>query len=251
MAASQQPCATPQPTHSSLPPSSEESEPETTTPPPHPYTPRERFHLRPLSRYTLATLLSTTCGFTLGVSQGGRGSALRFRAENSHRMPTSQRGWFLYHKHKNWVVMRDAIREGFRMGFRVLPWTVGFFVLEEAVDQTRAPVRVDAVMFGEGDAEAGPGEVEGKRGEEWRREVEGRQDFLSTMVAGVGTAGGFSLWNRLPIPTAARMAKFGLGAGLGFGLAQDAIHLLQGQRLAYVDGLKQLLGMPQRRTHKG
>ena len=77
--------------------------------------------------------------------------------------------------------MRDSIREGFRMMFRVVPWGVGFFVLEEAVDQVRAPVWVD----------------DGGGGEGWVREVEGRQDFLSTVVAGVGTAGGFSLWSRL------------------------------------------------------
>ena len=47
------------------------------------------------------------------------------------------------------------------MGPKVAFWGGGFFVVEEAVDRLR-----------------------------------GRNDFLSTLVAGLGVAGGFSLWSK-------------------------------------------------------
>lgn len=137
-------------------------------------------------------------------------ASLRFRAENSHRLPTSQRGWYLYHKTKNYYVARDALREGFRMGARLGVWVGAFMLIEEAVDQLR-----------------------------WLH-----RDFLSTTVAGLSVAGAFSLWNRLPVVTAVRMTRLGLAAGLGYGFAQDAVQLLHGQRLGYVDFL---LGRSRRR----
>ena len=47
--------------------------------------------------------------------------------------------------------------------------------------------------------------------------------------------------DRFPMVTAARTAKMGLLAGLGFGLAQDALSLAKGKRLGYVD---YVLGRP-------
>lgn len=48
--------------------------------------------------------------------------------------------------------------------------------------------------------------------------------------------------DKVPLPTAARMTKFGLIGGLTFGLMQDGLRLLQGHNLAYVDLVKQKLG---------
>ena len=69
-----------------------------------------------------------------------------------------------------------------------------------------------------------------------------RKDFWSTTVAGLAVAGAFSAWNQVPMITAAKMARMGLKAGVGFGLLQDALHLLRGQRLAYVDSMKKAFG---------
>jgi hypothetical protein len=41
--------------------------------------------------------------------------------------------------------------------------------------------------------------------------------------------------DRFPFYTAARTIKLGLLTGLAFGLAQDALGLARGRRLAYVD----------------
>ena len=99
------------------------------------------------------------------------------------------------------------------MGF----WVGSFFAVEEAIDRAR-----------------------------------GRVDFLSTVVAGLSVAGGFSAWSenrsfslalkhwlttsdRFPLITAARTAKIGLLSGLAFGLTQDALGLTKGRRPFYID----------------
>ncbi|MCJ1376227.1 hypothetical protein MMC20_007468 [Loxospora ochrophaea] len=92
-------------------------------------------------------------------------------------------------------------REGLKMGAKMGFWAGTFFTVEEAVDLVRG----------------------------------GSQDFLSSVVAGLSVAGGFSAWNRLPLLTAARTAKMGLVSGLAFGLAQDALSVAKGQRLGYFD----------------
>lgn len=58
-------------------------------------------------------------------------------------------------------MMLGGVKEGFKMGGKVSIWVGGFFTVEEAVDRLRG----------------------------------GRRDFFSTVVAGLGMAGGFSLWS--------------------------------------------------------
>ena len=89
-------------------------------------------------------------------------AGLRFRAENSHRFPTSATGWYLYHKSKNYHKMLGGLKEGFRMGGKVAFWGGSFFAFEELIDSAR-----------------------------------GTKDFASTVVAGLSVAGGFSLWSKL------------------------------------------------------
>jgi hypothetical protein len=109
-------------------------------------------------------VLSTTAflvGSSLGASLGGHQAGLIFRAENAHRAPTSQKGWYFYHKSKNYRVMWGGIKGGVKMGAKTAGWVVAFTVCEDAVDRLRA--RVDAV---------------------------------SSVVAGLAGAGAFSLWSR-------------------------------------------------------
>lgn len=101
-------------------------------------------------------------GASLGISLGSQMAGLRFRAENAHRLPTSPTGWYLYHKSKNYHMMLGAIKEGLKMGSKVGLWVGGFFAVEEAIDRARG----------------------------------GNPDFLSTVVAGLSAAGGFSAWSK-------------------------------------------------------
>ena len=87
-------------------------------------------------------------------------AGMRFRAEHCHNFPTTPAGWYLYHKSKNYHVMLGGIREGVKMGAKIGFWAGAFFVVEEAVDRRRRT-----------------------------------KDFLSTVVAGLAIAGGFSAWS--------------------------------------------------------
>lgn len=108
-------------------------------------------------RFPAATAGAFLTGAALGVSHGGKTSGMRFRAENSHRFPKTSTGWYLYHKSKNYHMMLGGIKEGLKMGSKISFWAGSFFIVEEAVD-------------------------------EWR----GTKDFLSTVVAGMTIAAGFS-----------------------------------------------------------
>ena len=111
-------------------------------------------------RFPAASTVAFLTGLSLGISHGGKTAGLRFRAENSHRFPTTSTGWYLYHKSKNYHMMLGGIKEGFKMGSKVAFWGGGFFVVEEAIDRLR-----------------------------------GTKDFLSTLIAGLSISGGFSAWS--------------------------------------------------------
>ena len=150
-------------------------------------------------------------------------TGLQFRAENSHRFPSSSKGWYLYHKSKNYNSMVGGIKEGLKLGSRVAIWAGLFFYFEEIVDQMRA-----------------------------------QRDALSTVVAGLTVAGIFSvkskssrffdpvmhhksdslLLGRFPLKTAARTTRIGLYSGLAFGLFEDILSLSRGRRLAYVETIR-------------
>ena len=108
-------------------------------------------------RLPVATFGAFVVGAGLGVSLGGKTAGMRFRAENAHRFPTTPTGWYLYHKSKNYNIMLGGIKEAFKVGPKIGFWAGSFFLAEEAVDR-------------------------------WR----GKKDFLSTVVAGMTIAAGFS-----------------------------------------------------------
>ncbi|KAI9728386.1 MAG: hypothetical protein M1828_003786 [Chrysothrix sp. TS-e1954] len=176
-----------------------------------------RLGLPPRRRLALATGAAFTGGAFLGTIQGVRVAGLRFRAENSHRLPRSEAGWLLYHKAKRKYVFKASMKEARSLGFRVAPCVALFYFFEEAMDERRSK-RV------------------GHMGENTH------QDFLSSTFAGLGVAGAFGLWNRLTLPLIAKMAKYGMIGGVSYGLIQDALHLSHGRELAYVESIRQVLG---------
>lgn len=120
----------------------------------------ERLSIPQNIRITSGVFLAVLAGLSLGSSHGGKMAGMRFRAENSHRFPKSQAGWFLYHKSKNYHVMLGGLKEGFKMGVKVGIWAGGFLGIESFVDEKR-----------------------------------GSKDFLSSAVAGLSTATAFSVWS--------------------------------------------------------
>jgi hypothetical protein len=174
-------------------------------------------------RLPLLVAVGGTAGGLLGLIHGANETGLRFRAENAHRLPTTQTGWYLYHKSKNYVAMLGGIKEGVRMAGRQAFWIGVFVGSEEGVDRARGAVS----RIWSGMRENDHGEVEGAS-----------KDFVSTVFAGLGTAGLFSAWHRFPIPTAARLAKTGAKVGLAFGVLQDLTSMMRGRKLGYVDFVK-------------
>ncbi|KAG9232941.1 hypothetical protein BJ875DRAFT_362642, partial [Amylocarpus encephaloides] len=147
-----------------------------------------------------ASSAALLAGIGMGLLHGSQTAGLRFRAENAHRLPDSPTGWYLYHKTKNYHMALGGVREGIKMGAKVGFWTASFFSIEEMFDRYR-----------------------------------GKKDCVNTVIASLSVAGGFSLWNRFPLTTAARTAKSALIVGLAYGLAQDALGAAKGRRPAYVD----------------
>ncbi|CAD0098324.1 unnamed protein product [Aureobasidium mustum] len=233
--------------------------PDSTRPPPN-----DRLSIPFNWRLPLTTVLASFAGFGLGLTHGGQLSGLRFRAENAHRLPTSQVGWYLYHKSKNYHIMLGGIKEGFRMGARLSFWTAIFFVFEEAVDRFRGAVVRNLVgfkerrreerqrrLFGDDVYETPAEQALGLEHLHNERGVWVQRDFMSTVVAAMGTAGGFSAWNRFPVQTAARTATMGLKFGLVFGLMQDALSVARGRRVGYVEFVRrQLFGAREESQNK-
>lgn len=124
------------------------------------------------------------------------------------------------------------------MGLYIGFWTALFFAMEEAVDTLRGDV-IDGVRGRGRWVDVGPRSL--LEEDEMERRGNGQADAGSTVLAALGTTGLFSLWSRLPLPTAARTAKTAFKFGLGYGLAQDALSILRGRRVDYAEWIRGLL----------
>ncbi|CRG90199.1 hypothetical protein PISL3812_07242 [Talaromyces islandicus] len=153
--------------------------------------------------YTVVSAFSV--GFGVGSSHGSKKAAFQFRAENAHRFPTTSTGWFQYHKTKNYKSIVGGVFEGVRLGTRLGVGAMAFTLFEETVDYARHD----------------------------------RRDFISTVIAGLSFSGIYSALARHDIYTAARTTKLGLKLSLAYGLTQDALEAMKGNRPAY---LQYLLG---------
>ena len=114
------------------------------------------------SRLRLSFGVSFLTGFGLGAVHGGKMAGLRFRAENAHRLPDTTAGWYLYHKSKNYQATYGGVKEGIRMGLKIGSLVAAYVLAEEALDAYRE-----------------------------------EKDFLSSLIAGMGTAGAYGIWSML------------------------------------------------------
>ncbi|KAL4775599.1 hypothetical protein BDW60DRAFT_124014 [Aspergillus nidulans var. acristatus] len=152
-------------------------------------------------RLPLTALSAFSAGLAIGATHGSKKAAYRFRAENAHRFPTTPTGWFQYHKTKNYISIVGGVKEGMKMGFKLGTGALAFCLFEETVDYARHDQR----------------------------------DFISTVTAGLSFSGIYSLLARHDVYTAARTTKLGLKLSLMYGLMQDALETLKGNRPAYID----------------
>ena len=173
----------------------------------------ERLSIPLLLRAPLLLATSFTAGFSLGAVHGGSIAAYRYRAENAHRLPTTQTGWYLYQKSKNYHSIIGGVTEGVKLGGILCAWATIFMCCEEAVDNLRGR------LFAKGDDDF----------------AYGQRDSASTVVAAMSTAGIYSWKQGLDKFTAARAAKTALKYSFLYGIVQDMAASLRGNRPAYVD----------------
>ncbi|RAR02600.1 hypothetical protein DDE82_005688 [Stemphylium lycopersici] len=203
------------PDSQSIPPSN--SDPIAAPPPPkQPLSTAPRLGMPFDRRLLLTTTLSFLSGFTLGSLNAGHMASLRFRAENAHRLPISNPGWYLYHKSKNYYKWRYGIVDGLKKGTYIAAWSSVFFVVEESLDVFRGTWRAGRTM----EEMEGVDELDLRRVD---RGVDGSRDCVSSALAGMVTGGLWSAWHQFPVSTAARTIRLGLVVGLGFGLGQDGL----------------------------
>lgn len=149
---------------------------------------------------SISPVLPTTAfsvGLVSGLLTSGKRAGLVFMAENAHRLPDTVQGWYFYSKTKNYKVLLGAAKGGLKQGLRLGVWTTGFCLAERVAELGRAAVQ--------GERESG-----GMVGH-----------WLDGALAGVGTAGVATLWNRLPRAVAFRVFQLGLLAGGGTGAIRD------------------------------
>ncbi|KAJ7507526.1 hypothetical protein B0H11DRAFT_1684880, partial [Mycena galericulata] len=91
---------------------------------------RASYTLKIPSRLYTVPLGAVLLGAAIGVKRGARLAGLRFLAENAHRAPTTQKGWYYYHKTKNYRVVLGALRGAGRDGLYLGTVTTGWVVLE-------------------------------------------------------------------------------------------------------------------------
>jgi hypothetical protein len=161
-------------------------------------------------------LASFACGFTLGSSHGAQKGAYRYRAENAHRLPTTQTGWFLYQKSKNYHAMLAGVKEGTKFGSICMGWATLFMVTEEMVDLSRAR------LLARGDDDV----------------ATGQRDAGSTVVAGLSLAGIYSWKKGLDHFAAVRTARTALKFSVMYGLVQDLAATLRGNPPGYISWLR-------------
>ncbi len=90
------------------------------------------------SPHTLWSIKLSITSFYIGLVVGGYRSSLsrakQFTVENFHLLPTSKRGWYMYHRYKNYSVIKSFIQNGIKSGLRLSSWTLlycvadGFFI---------------------------------------------------------------------------------------------------------------------------
>ncbi|KAJ7228888.1 hypothetical protein GGX14DRAFT_346062 [Mycena pura] len=96
-------------------------------------TDQDAYRLTVPSRVYAVPLGGVLVGAVIGMNRGARMASLRFLAENAHRTPTTQKGWYYYHKTKNYRVILGALRGAARDGVYLGAVTLGWVGLEEGL----------------------------------------------------------------------------------------------------------------------
>lgn len=143
-------------------------------------------------------MIAFYAGAGLGCWRGASKAALVFLAENAHRLPKTKGGWFMYHKQKNYTIMRSFIHSGLQTGAR---WGLGasiFCLLEWGGEEVL-------------------GVIPSARDNAF---VDTLRQLVPATFAGLSSGLLFSVYHRLWISQSKRAVALSTSAGLGISLLQ-------------------------------
>ena len=143
--------------------------------------------------------------WVIGFLRARRLAAHQFLAENSHRLPTSDAGWYLYHRAKNYRVLWQGFKGGVKYGLAGGACAFFYGFVEEAWDQG---VRM------------------------------GKVDAGGSLVAGTATASVFAMTKGMGLRQTWRYLRVGMGLGLMSGVVQDLLRWSRGAPPWYMEYLR-------------
>ncbi|GME77249.1 unnamed protein product [Ambrosiozyma monospora] len=161
-------------------------------------------------------LLFATAGFLAGglggMLVGYKSAGLRFLASNSHRLPKSFNGWYMYHKRKGYFCLKESMILGFKTGCKTGGFTMLLFGLEAGLDEMRNKLSSYGTTKDEGS--------------KW--------DFTDTMMASCLSGFLYAWVHGLNKVQSKDLIKKGGKAGLLFGLSQDLLQFVRGADVWYL-----------------
>ena len=84
-----------------------------------------------------ATALSAFSGGFLGAMATVHQSSLQYTVEHAHAKPSTQQGWYIYHRRKNFVLLWQFLKQGGYYGGKFGAWMGLFFGVDVALDVVR------------------------------------------------------------------------------------------------------------------
>ncbi|ODV62836.1 uncharacterized protein ASCRUDRAFT_23932, partial [Ascoidea rubescens DSM 1968] len=146
----------------------------------------ERFNLPPYVRLPIISMGTSLFGFISGCYEGYSKASLRYLAENSHRLPRNVKGWYFYHKRKNYYCLKEGMVEGFKYSPKISFIITSYFSFEALLDTIRQ-----------------------------------KKDFLNSVISTTTFCYAYAHYVKLSKYQKINMVKKGLKFGLAFGLIQD------------------------------
>ncbi|TPX37433.1 hypothetical protein SmJEL517_g00685 [Synchytrium microbalum] len=147
----------------------------------------------------------TTAGFITGFVSGfylsGRQRGLQFLAENAHRQPKTTKGWYMYHKYKNYEAIYSGTLGGARNGLKFGLIAAAFTVSEQVLEKY----------------------------------VTGGESWMCTTASGVLTGAGFSFSHGFTHSYLRSAVLISGGCGLFIGVLQDVYAMITGYSVKYMN----------------
>jgi hypothetical protein len=139
-----------------------------------------------LDHVRVFALSGALAGLFFGSYLGARTRRLQFLAENAHRLPKTVKGWFYYHRERNYQCLKAGADEGIKQALRFGGLMGTYAAIETGVDLYRQ-----------------------------------KEDWKSTVAAGLVSSVAFSLANGLSKSSRRRAFMMGIGISSLVGALQD------------------------------